>query len=501
MPHCSMPKATGVRAMPIKIDIEVLVAFAGSMALTSLVVGFFVIRPLAGRGVRSMVVGSHACFVVATGAMLWPDHLPHVLAAALTIGGLYFGVALGFFATMRQAEARTRAVTFTAVGLMMVAAQAVIATGDVSVRGLMMTSSFTNPPLFLAMGILVWKATRQLGSGVALFVAAPFLALGLAYLARLAGLLLVPGNGMYEIATALIIVMIAGTAFGWARGMSAIQEARHSRLAAQARSAAETASLAKSNFLRSMSHELRTPLNAVIGLSQLMERESLGKMPPPYRPHVRNILTSGRHLLSLIEDLLDLSAIEAGEMTLAEEEVRVEELVRTVRALLDERARQTKVALEVEPPDTPLVVRGDRRRLTQILLNLCSNAVKYSPAGARVTLAWGRDETGAPALSVHDTGPGMTEAEIEEALRLFGRVARPGQDMVEGTGIGLPLARDLAEAHGGRLEMRSAPGQGTVAEVTFPSDRWVERPVSEPAPGAVAGQSPEPLKIASGATG
>ncbi|CAA7618798.1 PAS domain-containing sensor histidine kinase [Magnetospirillum sp. UT-4] len=265
----------------------------------------------------------------------------------------------------------------------------------------------------------------------------------------------------------------AGEAVGmWAvvRDISARRAATDAL--AQAVHRAEIASQAKSDLLANMSHELRTPLNAVIGFSEALLSGMLGEVANArHREYLGDIKASGEHLLRLINEILDLSAIEAGRLELDDRPVAVDGMVEAVMRLLRIQAEAGGVALSASlPADLPRL-RGDERRLTQVVLNLASNAVKYTPAGGRVEITAVLTPAGGLRLAVTDTGIGMTTEDIAKAMSRFGRVESGLARKHEGTGIGLPLARSLAELHGASLAVDSQPGHGTTVTVTFPTWR------------------------------
>jgi signal transduction histidine kinase len=236
------------------------------------------------------------------------------------------------------------------------------------------------------------------------------------------------------------------------------------------------ANRSKAAFLASMSHELRTPLNAVIGFSETMLMEVFGPLGSPrYRDYISDINASGTHLLSLINDVLDLSRLDAGQAELQEADFDLADLVGETLRMVSDQAAKARIALSVEiAPDLPYL-RADRRRIKQILLNLLSNAVKFTPRNGRVRVLARQTDTGL-VLAVSDTGIGIAPADIPRALERFGQVDSSLARKYQGTGLGLPLSRELAELHGGSLTLESAVDVGTTASVTLPAQRLVPRP-------------------------
>jgi signal transduction histidine kinase len=234
---------------------------------------------------------------------------------------------------------------------------------------------------------------------------------------------------------------------------------------------ADAASRAKSAFLASMSHELRTPLNAVIGFGQVISMEKVGPgVAAAYRDYGKLIVESGEHLLNLISDILDLSKVEAGKMEINESDFRIVDAIVEVRRLLGDQLGNRLQTLGVETPPEEIWLRADRRRILQILINLIGNASKYSPMGGLIVLRCRLRPDGGLELLVVDEGSGMTHAEIEVALTLFGQAAA-GRNHNSGTGLGLPLARSMAELHGGQMIIESEKGRGTTIRVVLPADR------------------------------
>ncbi len=246
----------------------------------------------------------------------------------------------------------------------------------------------------------------------------------------------------------------------------------------QARDEAAAANAAKSVFLANMSHELRTPLNAIIGFSEIMHGELFGALGHPrYASYVGDMLGAARHLLKLINDILDLSKIEAGKWELREEPVDVRRMLEGVMRLFrgrDETARlDIKVDAEAMPP-----LLADERALKQVLINALSNSIKFTPAGGRIRLRARRDRTGRLHITIADTGIGIRREDVQKALAPFGQVDNHMTRRHQGTGLGLSIAKALVERHGGRLKLRSRPGRGTVITATLPAERFAAAAVA-----------------------
>jgi len=240
----------------------------------------------------------------------------------------------------------------------------------------------------------------------------------------------------------------------------------------EARRRAETANQAKSRFLATMSHELRTPLNAILGFSEVMKTELFGPLEnPTYREYAGNILDSGRHLLHLINEVLDLTRIESGRYELHEEPVRLVDIADDCHKLLKLRAESKGLLVAEELTPSLPVVWADQRAMRQICLNLMSNAVKFTPKGGRITLSVGATADGAQYLSVRDTGPGIPEDEIPKVLQAFGQGALAQQNAEGGAGLGLAIVQNLIELHGGSLVLTSQLRKGTEAKVILPAFR------------------------------
>ena len=243
-------------------------------------------------------------------------------------------------------------------------------------------------------------------------------------------------------------------------------------LADEARRRAEAANLAKSRFLASMSHELRTPLNAILGFSEVMAREALGRLGhATYRDYAHDIHTSGQHLLALIDEILDLSRIEAGSRPLEEEPVSLARIVEESCRLLDLKARTRGLSLVYQVAQALPPLLADKRSVRQIALNLMANAVKFTGRDGKVTVSAGWTAGGGQYLSVRDNGPGIAQDEIPVVLSAFGQGAIAIKNAEQGAGLGLPIVQGLVAMHGGSFELRSKLRQGTEALVVFPASR------------------------------
>jgi two-component system cell cycle sensor histidine kinase PleC len=244
----------------------------------------------------------------------------------------------------------------------------------------------------------------------------------------------------------------------------------------QARRRAEEANHAKSRFLAAMSHELRTPLNAILGFSEVMKNELFGAhVVGSYKEYSSDIHASGEHLLVLINEILDLSRIEAGRFELKEEEVPLALIVDDCRHLMALRAKQRDIRVEAAIERNMPPLWADERALRQITLNLLSNATKFTPRRGTIEIKVGWTSKGGQYVSVRDTGPGIPEEEIPVIMSSFGRGSLALKNAEEGSGLGLPIVKSLVELHGGTFTLKSKIRQGTEAVVIFPPERVIQR--------------------------
>ncbi len=260
-----------------------------------------------------------------------------------------------------------------------------------------------------------------------------------------------------------------------------IEELKHERDKAEAEKVkAEEANKAKSIFLATMSHELRTPLNAIMGFSEILKREMFGPLSvPAYKDYAGDIHHSGGYLLDLINDILDLSRIEAGRREIQEEPFDILACVVSARALLAGKAKEKSIAVNVEITASLPKLLGDLRGVNQIVINLLTNAIKFTPAGGQVVISAARNASGGIVMSVKDNGPGIPANELQTVLTSFSRGSLATKDAVDGAGLGLSIVKGLMDLHGGDVSILSELGRGTEVLLTFPAQRVLAGPRGE----------------------
>jgi PAS domain S-box-containing protein len=241
----------------------------------------------------------------------------------------------------------------------------------------------------------------------------------------------------------------------------------------RAKEEADEANMAKSAFLANMSHELRTPLNAIIGFSEMMMNGTLGPIENEnYVEYLGDIKFSAQHLLQIINDVLDMSKIEAGKMPLDEEKINIVALLDGVKRLMLAKADENNITIEMEHADKVPVLFGDERLIRQVFLNLVSNAVKFSKNGGKVIIRIS-ENIGPLAISIIDEGIGSPKERIDEVIEPFGQVSDPRVNKGQGTGLGLPIAKAMMDMHGGTLMIESEKEKGTIVTCVFPEHRVI----------------------------
>jgi len=264
-----------------------------------------------------------------------------------------------------------------------------------------------------------------------------------------------------------------------------IETARAEAEMRRAKERAEHANAAKGEFLAQMSHELRTPLNSIIGFSDVIRNEVFGPVGnEKYAEYLNGVHSSGTHLLALINDILEMARMEAGKVTLTEELVDLHALVEEVKMQLSQRSRASLITVRSNIERTAPKLNGDQRRIYQMLLNLMSNAVKFTRANGLIEVSAHRNSDSSLSLKIRDSGIGMTSEEVEKVIEPFTQARGSILNAREGSGLGLPIVKGLIEQHGGTLSIVSAPNKGTTVQLTFPAARCVwdaPHPVSQPA--------------------
>ena len=240
---------------------------------------------------------------------------------------------------------------------------------------------------------------------------------------------------------------------------------------------AESANRAKTEFLANMSHELRTPLNGILGFADILRRQMFGPLSARYADYSNEIYTAGTHLLDVINDLLDMAKVESKQLVKQEIEVDLASVVASCVSMTAARARQGRVAVAVSVSADLPYLRADKRMMTQIVLNLLSNAIKFTPEGGSVNIGCALGPDGSCTLRVADTGIGIAPDQLELVMKPFYQVDTRMQRKYEGTGLGLPLVKAMAEAQGGTMELESTVGTGTSVSVRFPAESLIARSV------------------------
>lgn len=277
------------------------------------------------------------------------------------------------------------------------------------------------------------------------------------------------GNDDTGVISLILVLCAAGYVTAMALAYVWLYEFSISRIRL-AKDEAENANRAKSEFLATISHELRTPLNAIIGFSQMINHQAVGPVGhPKYAEYGKDIEESGKHLLQIISDILDITKIEAGKLDLKFQDINYVDLVDEAAAMLGEAIRAKNISFSIEPPAEALIIRGDRQLLRQVLINLVSNAVKYTPENGVISVSADASDSESVKITVTDNGIGIPEEHMARVMEPFERVESAMVRSNSGVGLGLPLSNKIVKAHGGTLELTSKVGAGTRAAIRLPA--------------------------------
>jgi len=464
--------------MNTEVEIRIVVAIAAVLLLSSILLCVSSLRRDAERSERlgfAWLFMTNLAFLTGAFGLLSHPYFSFWVSAALAISGAHLGIVFGYFAVLAGLGAPTASRWYFGAALLAVFGQAVLGLGLNQIGILLLTSSVINGLLALHVARRIWPLARHFGPEIAALASVPFAAIGTAYLIRLPLLAWGGSATVMTVATLVITFLLAFSALQWAFALIAFRAAQLNRKLEAERVRAEEANRLKSRFLANMSHELRTPLNGVLGMAQALQELVYGQ---EQRRMVETIRTSGEGLLAILDDILDLSKIEAGKMTLEEAPFHpAEVLTRIVRLHAPQaEAKGLRFSLHCDPALDGLFL-GDAHRLTQVLHNLTGNAVKFTETGqidlrAEAVAGWLR-------IGVADTGIGMTQAQQASAFDDFVQADVSITRRFGGTGLGMPIAMSLVTMMGGRMGIESAPGQGTRVVLDLPLR---PAPAAEPEP-------------------
>ena len=353
--------------------------------------------------------------------------------------------------------------------------------------------------LFKAMGILIaMAATATVCFNLRWVTTAAFAVPVLTFIGLAASPTTLSGQMMIAmLAIALVFFSWLANHLGRSHAHKLRAQTRNSALIAEleveksiseaARKRAEEANLAKSRFLASMSHELRTPLNAILGFSEVMDNELMGPIGnPQYVGYVRDIHQSGKHLLNVINEILDLSRIEAGKYEIVEAPLTLQEIASDCVGLIRMRAEKKSVTVDMHFEEALPKLMGDEKAVRQIILNLLSNAVKFTPQNGTILVKVGWTASGGQYVSIKDSGPGIPDDEIPIVMSTFGQGSIAIKSAEQGSGLGLPIVQALMQLHGGRFKLESALRKGVTATAIFPPSRTLAADILQPTPVAPA---------------
>ncbi|MGY6550022.1 MAG: ATP-binding protein [Roseinatronobacter sp.] len=453
--------------MAQKVEIWIVIAMAALVVIASLV-----LTSHAGATKHEKrdklafrcLGATNVAFLTATAGLILGQIVPFWFSAAMVIFGMLLGIVLGYMALLIGAGQTIRPSLYLlpAVCLGLVQGALAVLLGDLTV--LILSSSSLNGALALVFAWRLWRLSAPWGRELALLASAPFAAIAAAYLARLVMVVIGAGPDVMAVATLLITFLVAFSALQWGFTLLAFRAARLNRSLATARDAAEEASRIKSRFLANMSHEIRTPLNAILGMTQVLEQVIA---EPEQTRALGTIRDSGENLLMTLNDILDLSLVQGGRLTVAAQPFDLAHLVRKITDLhaMSAREKGLNLGARLDLPDGSWRC-GDARRVQQIFSNLLGNAIKFTERGhVSCGVSGTRHHV---CLWVEDTGIGMSAAQQQRAFDAFVQADVSVTRRFGGTGLGLPIVKELVQALGGGVSLHSVPQEGTRVEVHLP---------------------------------
>lgn len=449
------------------IEIWVVIAIAAVMVIASLMLTSFAgaRRHAKREAVAFRWLGAtNIAFLLGAVGLMLGQLLPFWMSAAMVILGMLSGIMMGYIALLIGLGDRPPAVRYLGVALGCVIAQGVLAATTMDLGSLIVSSSFINGVLGIYLSRDLWKRALPYGIELATLACAPFAAIGIAYMVRLAMVFLNVSAFVVTVITLAITFLVAFSALQWGFALIAFRAARLNRSLEVARDQAEEASRLKSRFLANMSHELRTPLNGILGMTEALDTQVTER---EHRRMLETIRDSGRGLLALLTDILDLSQVQSGQLQIEPRPFNLRALVLEIGQTFAASAEAKGVACEIRIDLGETDLRnGDDRRLRQILGNILSNAVKFTEAGT-IRLEVG-ELAGDVCVIIEDTGIGMTEDQQSQIFEEFVQADSSATRRFGGTGLGMPIARELTQSMGGTLSVSSVFGQGTQVLLLLP---------------------------------
>jgi signal transduction histidine kinase/CheY-like chemotaxis protein len=450
-----------------EIEIRIVVAIAAVLVLSSLLLCLSVYRRAAQREARlgfAWLIGANVAFLMGTLGVMGHPVLPLWASASLAISGAFLGLLFGYFAVSLGLGAAVGFRWYGAFAVAVIIGQTGLAFAPDALDWLLVTSSIINGTFSLHVMWRIAPHARRHGPEITALAILPFAAMGAAYLFRLPLLAFGASAVTMTVATLVIIFLLAFSALQWAFALIAFRAAQLNERLEKERQRAEEANRLKSRFLANMSHELRTPLNGVLGMAQALQ--DLVRGPEQHRM-VETISSSGEALMSILDDILDLSKIESGKMVLEEAPFRPADVVTRIARLHAPQAESKGLRFNLHC-DASLdgLFLGDEHRLTQVLHNLTGNAVKFTESGQidlRADYASGRLQ-----INVTDTGIGMSEDQLANAFEEFVQADVSITRRFGGTGLGMPIVKHLVSMMVGGIKIDSRPGQGTQVRLDLP---------------------------------